>query len=135
MRITILAATAALALMSAPALAQSGGGAAAGAATGAVGGAVVGGPVGAVVGAGVGAIAGGLAEQQQPQFRQYVVTQGRPSYRYQEQVRVGAVLPSSGVTYYEVPDQYGVRDYRYTIVNDEVVLVDPRSHRIVQVVR
>jgi hypothetical protein len=135
MRTTILAATAALALMSAPALAQSGGGAAAGAATGAVGGAVVGGPVGAVVGAGVGAIAGGLAEQQQPQFRQYVVTQGRPSYRYQEQVRVGAVLPSSGVTYYEVPDQYGVQNYRYTIVNDEVVLVDPRSHRIVQVVR
>jgi uncharacterized protein YcfJ len=135
MRTTILAATAAIVLMSAPALAQSGGGAAAGAATGAVGGAVVGGPVGAVVGAGVGAIAGGLAEQQQPQFRQYVVTQGRPSYRYQEQVRVGAVLPSSGVTYYEVPDQYGVRDYRYTIVNDEVVLVDPRSHRIVQVVR
>jgi len=135
MRTTILAATAAIALMSAPALAQSGGGAAAGAATGAVGGAVVGGPVGAVVGAGVGAIAGGLAEQQQPQFRQYVVTQGRPSYRYQEQVRVGAVLPSSGVTYYEVPDQYGVQNYRYTIVNDEVVLVDPRSHRIVQVVR
>jgi hypothetical protein len=136
MRMTILAATAALALMSAPALAQSsGGGAAAGAATGAVGGAVVGGPVGAVVGAGVGAIVGGVAEQQQPQFRQYVVTQGRPSYRYQEQVRVGAVLPSSGVTYYEVPAQYGVQNYRYTIVNDEVVLVDPRSHRIVQVVR
>jgi Protein of unknown function (DUF1236) len=136
MRTTILAATAALALMSAPAFAQSsGGGVAAGAATGAVGDAVVGGPVGAVVGAGVGAIAGGMAEQQQPQFRQYVVTQGRPSYRYQEQVRVGAVLPSSGVTYYEVPAQYGVENYRYTIVNDEVVLVDPRSHRIVQVVR
>jgi hypothetical protein len=130
-----LAVGAILALMSAPAFAQSGGGAAAGAATGAVGGAIVGGPVGAVVGAGVGAIAGGLAEQQQPQFRQYVVTQKRPSYRYKEEVRVGAVLPSTGVTYYEVPAQYGVRDYRYTVVNDQVVLVDPRSHRIVQVVR
>jgi hypothetical protein len=136
MRTTFLAAATAFTLISAPALAQSGGGgAAAGAATGAVGGAVVGGPVGAVVGAGVGAIAGGLADQQQPQFRQYVVTQGRPSYRYQEDVRVGAVLPSSGVTYYEVPEQYGVREYRYTVVNDQVVLVDPRSHRIVQVVR
>lgn len=80
-------------------------------------------------------IVGGLAEQQQPQFRQYVVTQGRPSYRYQEEVRVGAVLPSNGVTYYEVPEQYGVREYRYTVVNDQVVLVDPRSRRIVQVVR
>ena len=135
MRNKLLSAAAVLALMSAPAFAQSGGGAAAGAATGAVGGAVVGGPVGAVVGAGVGAIAGGLAEQQQPRFRQYVVTQGRPSYRVQEEVRVGAVLPSSGVTYYEVPAEYGVQNYRYTIVNDQVVLVDPGTRRIVQVVR
>ena len=135
MRHTILAAGAVFALMTAPAFAQSGGGAAAGAATGAVGGAVVGGPVGAVVGAGVGAVVGGVAEQSQPQFRQYVVTQKRPSYRYQEEVRVGAVLPSSGVTYYEVPAEYNVRNYRYTVVNDQVVLVDPGSHRIVQVVR
>jgi uncharacterized protein YcfJ len=135
MRNKLLATAAVLALMCAPAFAQSGGGAATGAATGAVGGAVVGGPVGAVVGAGVGAIAGGLAEQQQPRFRQYVVTQGRPSYRVQEEVRVGAVLPSSGVTYYEVPAEYGVQNYRYTIVNDQVVLVDPGSRRVVQVVR
>ena len=135
MRNHFLAATALLALMAAPALAQSGGGAAAGAATGAVGGAVVGGPVGAVVGAGVGAITGGLAEQQQPKFRQYVVTQSRPSYRYSDEVRVGTVLPESGVTYYEVPNDYGVREYRYTVVNDQVVLVDPRTRRMVQVVR
>ena len=135
MRNKFLATAAVLALMGAPAFAQSGGGAAAGAATGAVGGAVVGGPVGAVVGAGVGAIAGGMAEQQQPRFRQYVVTQGRPSYRVQEEVRVGAVLPSSGVTYYEVPAEYGVQNYRYTIVNDQVVLVDPGTRRVVQVVR
>src|SRR3954470_9642689 len=137
MRNGILAAGAALALLAAPiaAQAQSGGGAATGAAAGAVGGAVVGGPVGAVVGAGIGAIAGGIGDAQQPQFHQYVVQQGRPSYRYNEEVRVGAVLPSSGVTYYEVPAEYGVRDYRYTIVNDRTVLVDPRTHKIVQIVR
>jgi hypothetical protein len=27
-----------------------------------------------------------------------------------------------------------VRDYRYTVVNDRTVLVDPRTHRIVEVV-
>jgi hypothetical protein len=27
-----------------------------------------------------------------------------------------------------------VRDYRYAIVNDRTVLVDPRSHRIVDVI-
>jgi hypothetical protein len=122
-------------LLPGAALAQSGGGAAAGAATGAVGGAVVGGPIGAAVGAVGGAIVGSIAEQQQPQFRQYVVTQSVPSYRYTEEVRVGTVLPESGVTYYEVPAEYGVKGYRYTIVNDVPVLVEPGSRRIVQVIR
>jgi hypothetical protein len=104
------------------ALAQ-GGGVAAGAATGAVGGAVVGGPI------------GGIADQQQPQFRQYVVTQKPQSYVYADEVRVGAVLPAQGVTYYEVPAEYKVQGYRYTVVNDTPVLVEPGTRRIVQIVR
>ena len=110
------------------------GGAATGAATGAVGGAIVGGPVGAAVGAGVGAVAGGIADDTRPRFRTYVTGQKHPSYRYQNELRVGADLPSSGVTYYEVPQEYGVRNYRYTVVNDRTVLVDPSTHRIVQVI-
>lgn len=117
------------------ALAQSPGGAAAGAAGGAAVGGAVGGPVGAVVGGAAGAVSGGLAPDVRPRFRQYVTREHRPSYRYQGDVRVGAVLPSSGVTYYEVPAEYGVRSYRYTIVNDTPVLVDPSSHRIVEVVQ
>ena len=71
---------------------------------------------------------------QRPRFRSYAVEQHRPSYRYNEEVRIGAVLPEEGVTYYDVPPEYGVRDYRYTVVNDRTVLVDPRTHRIVEVV-
>jgi hypothetical protein len=44
------------------------------------------------------------------------------------------VLPSTGVEYYEVPAEYGVRDYRYTVVNNRTVLVDPRTHRVIQVI-
>jgi Protein of unknown function (DUF1236) len=129
------AAAAVLSLLAFPVAVQAqSGGAAAGATTGAVGGAIVGGPVGAVVGGVGGAIVGGLADEQRPRFRQYVVQQRPPSHRYQEEVRVGAVLPSSGVTYYEVPAEYGVRDYRYTVVNDRTVLVDPRTHRVIQIV-
>jgi hypothetical protein len=132
----ILLAGAVLALLApAGAFAQSNGGAAAGAATGAVGGAIVGGPICAAVGGVTGAIVGGIAGQQQPQFRQYVVTQGVPSYRYTEEVRVGAVLPESGVTYYEVPAEYGAKGYRYTVVNDTPVLVEPGTRRVVQIVR
>ena len=97
------------------------------------------GPVGAVVGGAVGAatgtVGGILGVQDRPRFREYVVKEKRPSYRYQQDVRVGAVLPESGVTYYDVPPDYHVSGgYRYTIVNDRPVLVDPRSRRIVDVI-
>ena len=124
----------ALAALSMSAAAQAQSGAAAGATTGAVTGAVVGGPVGAVVGAGAGAIVGGIADDTRPRFRSYVTERRVPSYRYDREVVVGADLPSSGVTYYEVPKEYGVTKYRYTVVNDRPVLVDPSSHRIVQVI-
>lgn len=128
-----LAALVAVAVVSSSVVhAQSG--AATGAATGAVGGAIVGGPVGAVVGAGIGAVAGGIADDTRPRFRTYVSGQKHSSYKYQNEVRVGADLPSSGVTYYDVPKEYGVTKYRYTVVNDRTVLVDPESHRIVQVI-
>ena len=97
-----------------------------------------GGPVGAVVGGTIGGVVGGingvLGVDQRPRFRTYVTEQRRPSYTYREDVRVGAVLPEAGVTYYDVPAEYGVRNYRYTVVNDRPVLVDPGSRRIVEVI-
>ena len=97
-----------------------------------------GGPVGAIVGGTIGGVLGGVAGvlgvDQRPRFRSYVVEQRRPSYQYREDVRVGAVLPEDGVTYYEVPQEYGVRDYRYTVVNGRTVLVEPRTRRIVEIV-
>jgi hypothetical protein len=96
------------------------------------------GPVGAIVGGTIGGVVGGvvgvLGVDQRPRFHSYVVEQRRPSYRYEGDVRVGAELPEAGVTYYDVPQEYGARDYRYTIVNDRTVLVDPRTHRIVEVI-
>jgi hypothetical protein len=97
-----------------------------------------GGPIGAVIGGVVGGVVGGvngvLGVDERPRFRSYVVEQRRPSYQYREDVRIGAVLPEEGVTYYDVPPEYGVRDYRYTVVNGRTVLVDPRTHRIVEIV-
>jgi len=129
-----LAGCAVAAMMALPIAAQAQGGPAAGAATGAVGGAIVGGPVGAAVGATVGAVGGAIADDARPRFHSYVVERHHPSYRYDREVRVGADLPASGVTYYEVPREYGVTKYRYTVVNDRTVLVDPGTHKIVQVI-
>jgi hypothetical protein len=104
-----------------------------GAATGAVGGAIVGGPVGAVVGGAAGAIVGGLAETTRPQFREYVVERRHTSFDYDGEVAVGRTLPDR-VTYYEVPDRFGQTEYRYTVVNNRTVLVEPRTRRIVQII-
>ncbi len=96
------------------------------------------GPVGAVVGGVVGAVGGGVAGllgvDQRPRFRTYVVHEHHDSYAYDHAVAVGAILPDGGVSYYDVPPEYGVTEYRYAIVNDQTVLVDPRNHRIVQVI-
>ena len=97
------------------------------------------GPVGAVVGGALGAVAGTvggiLGVDDRPRFRTYVVEQHVPSYRYDSDFRVGAVLPEQGVTYYDVPPEYHVTNgYRYTYVNDRPVLVDPRTRQIVQII-
>ena len=134
MKAVLSAATFAVALLTIPVAANAQSGAATGAATGAVTGAVVGGPVGAAVGGVAGAVAGGIADDQRPKFRTYVTSERRPSYAYKEKVAVGAKLPTSGVTYYDVPKEYGVTKYRYTVVNDRPVLVDPGTHSILQVI-
>jgi Protein of unknown function (DUF1236)/YMGG-like Gly-zipper len=134
MKLKFLTGATIVAVLALPVASHAQNGVAAGATTGAVTGAVVGGPVGAAVGAGVGAVAGGIADDSRPRFRSYVTERHIPSYRYEHEVRIGEDLPSSGVTYYEVPHEYGVTKYRYTVVNDRTVLVDPSTHRIVQVI-
>jgi hypothetical protein len=102
-------------------------------------GAAAAGPVGAVVGGVVGGVTGGVAGvlgvDERPRFHEYVVHEHPASYRYAEPVEVGAVLPPDGVSYYDVPSEYHVgHGYRYTVVNDRTVLVDPVTHRIIQVI-
>jgi hypothetical protein len=74
-----------------------------------------------------------IAVEQRPAFRDYVVEQRVPTFRIPDRVVVGTTLPESGVTYYDVPQRFGATTYRYTVVNGETVLVEPRSRRIVEV--
>jgi hypothetical protein len=75
-----------------------------------------------------------IALDQRPAFREYVIRERVPTYTVPGQVIVGGVLPEAGVTTYDVPQTFGVTPYRYTVVNGQTVLVEPRSRRIVQVV-
>ena len=76
----------------------------------------------------------GIAVDQRPAFREYIVRERVPDYTIPDRVIVGGVLPETGVTYYDVPQTFGVTHYRYTVVNGRTVLVEPRTRRIVQVV-
>ncbi|MDR3460898.1 MAG: DUF1236 domain-containing protein [Beijerinckiaceae bacterium] len=96
------------------------------------------GPVGAVVGGAVGAAAGTvggiLGADERPRFREYALREHPHSYRYSDDFRVGAVLPTQGVEYYPVPPEYRVRPgLEYTVVNDHPVLIDARTRQIVEI--
>jgi Protein of unknown function (DUF1236) len=132
---TFAVATIALTALTGVAAAQ---GVVGGAAEGAHDGNRAAGPVGAIVGGAVGAADGGVAGllgvDQRPRFHEFAVHEHHDSYAYDHRVDVGAVLPNDGVTYYAVPPEYDVPVYKYAIVNGQTVLVDPRTHRITQIV-
>jgi hypothetical protein len=75
-----------------------------------------------------------INEDERPRFRRYIVEERVPSYSVDTPVRVGTVLPEAGVTYYDVPQQFGATTYRYTVVNDRPLLVEPRTRRVMQVI-
>jgi len=76
----------------------------------------------------------GIAVEQRPAFREYVIRERIPAYTIPDRVVVGGVLPETGVTYYDVPQTFGATPYRYTVVNGQTVLVEPRTRRIIQIV-
>ncbi len=97
------------------------------------------GPPGAIVGGAIGGVAGGVAgllgADQRPRFREYVVGEHIPSNRTSQAVTVGMMLPPSGITLYAIPREFGVPpDYRYAFVNQKVVLVEPTTREIVEVI-
>jgi hypothetical protein len=128
MRIRLLAATAVLALSPAVAFAQAS--TVGGAVTGAVVGGVVGGPVGAVIGAGVGGTVGTAAEPP-GEVVTYVQREEIPSVAVQERIVVGQQLPDT-VELRTVPQH---TEYSYAVVNNERVIVEPHSRKVIKVIR
>ncbi|OWW02353.1 hypothetical protein ATY81_22180 [Rhizobium sp. R72] len=104
-----------------------------GAAGGAATGAVVGGPAGAAVGGIVGGVAGSLLEPPPQQVVTYVQQVPAPSERVvvKQKVVVGQPLPET-VVVTPVPDD---PKYAYAIVNDERVIVEPSSRKVIQVIQ
>lgn len=81
-----------------------------------------------------GGVDGFFGANQRPRFQAYVTRQHRRSFRSSHAVTIGTELPIGSIAYYNIPSEYGVYDLRYTIINDRIMLVDPHSRRVVDVI-
>lgn len=104
-----------------------------GAAGGAVTGAIVGGPVGAAVGGIVGAAAGTAIDPPPREVVTYVQEQPATttSVTIEQPIAVGKPVPQT-VVLTPVPSN---AKYSYAIVNNQRVIVDPKTHTVVQVIQ
>ena len=80
-----------------------------------------------------------ISASQKPEFLAYVKrrqTQSDPQLANPglKRVSVGDVLPDSSVRYYGIPLRYGAPFYRFVVIGEEAVIVDPSTGRIIQVI-
>jgi hypothetical protein len=121
----------ALGFMAIPSMALAQSGTAAGMAGGAATGAVVGGPVGAVVGGAAGAVVGTAIDPPPQEVQSYVIHENTPSVAVEGDVTTGYVVPET-VELHTVPKY---RKYSYAVINDQRVIVDPGTRKVITVVR
>lgn len=114
----------------APSVAFAQGNTVGGAIGGAAIGGVVGGPVGAVVGAGIGGTVGAATEPPEGVVT-YVQRERTPSVVVRERVSVGEPLPET-VVVHKVPQH---DDYAYAVVNNERVIVEPHSRKVIKIIK
>ena len=76
-----------------------------------------------------------IAPEQRQVIKEYVVKEKVRPHKLQSRVTVGATLPAD-VELAPVPETWGpsFRSYRYVYTGDDVVLVDPSSRRVVEVI-
>jgi hypothetical protein len=76
-----------------------------------------------------------LEPEQRTKIKEYVVKQKVKPIAMKERVTVGATLPAS-VTLAPVPADWGpsVTRYRYVYSDDNVMLVDPSSRKVVEII-
>ena len=76
-----------------------------------------------------------IAPEQRTVIRDYVVKEKVRPYKMQSRVTIGATLPAE-VELAPVPETWGpaFSSYRYVYTGDDVVLVDPGTRRVIQVI-
>ena len=76
-----------------------------------------------------------IAPEQRKVIKEYVVKEKVRPFKLQSRVTIGATLPAD-VELAPAPETWGpaFRSYRYVYTGDDVVLVDPTSRRVIEVI-
>lgn len=76
-----------------------------------------------------------IAPEQRTKIKEYVVQQKVKPVRIQERVAVGVTIPAD-VELHAVPSDWGpsFSRYRYVYADDDVVLIDPTSRKVIQII-
>jgi hypothetical protein len=75
-----------------------------------------------------------LSPDQSMKIHQYVAKEKQASVKVSEKVAVGTILPIT-VELHTLPADLGLKgDYRYAVVNNQLVLVDSKTHKIAQII-
>jgi hypothetical protein len=75
-----------------------------------------------------------VAVDQKPAFLGYVKRRQMHSDLLVKHVSVGDLLPDSGVIYYDIPLRYGAPFYRCVVIGEQVMIADPSTGRVIQVI-
>jgi hypothetical protein len=75
-----------------------------------------------------------ITVDQKPAFLAYVKRHQMHSDLLVNRVSVGQVLPDYGVIYYDIPLRYGAPFYRCVVIGEQVVIADPSTGRVIQVI-
>ena len=75
-----------------------------------------------------------VSPDQSMKIHQYVAKEKKASVKVSEKVAVGTILPMT-VELHTLPADLAIKgDYRYAVVNDQLVLVDSKTHKIAQII-
>jgi Protein of unknown function (DUF1236) len=76
---------------------------------------------------------GGLTLEDRSYLRDYNSKRKYPSIKYEDDVSIGRVLPETG-SYYSIEGRESLNGYKYTIINDKTVIIDPNTRRIIEII-
>lgn len=74
-----------------------------------------------------------ITDDQAAKVKTYVMKEKRPAAKFSGTVAVGTALPAD-VQFYDIPADAGVKGYRYGVVNDQTVIVEPSTRKIIRII-